>query len=96
MVMIMFRSPADTSNDIYVSIEKDYNGVEQILATGHQHSSINNRIVNPSEQFTTNSCKRSRVHSETYLKVFSSPNLHASCILRVFLYVFCDNIDIVL
>lgn len=72
MVMIMFRNPADTSNDIYVSIEQDSHGVQQILATGHQHCSINKRNVNPNEQFTTNSCKRSRVDTGTYLKVFFS------------------------
>lgn len=70
MVMIMFPSPPDdASNDIYVSIVQDKHGVEQILATGQQYSNINKRNASPCEQFTTNLCKRSRVHTGTYPKV---------------------------
>ncbi|KAL8115026.1 hypothetical protein AgCh_021742 [Apium graveolens] len=67
----MFRSPADdTCNDIYVSIQNHNHGVEHVLATGNQHSSNNKRNVNPCQQLTTNSCKRTRVHSQsqTYLQ----------------------------
>lgn len=83
MVIIIVGNP-DSSNEIYISIEKDIYGGDQVLAiNGHDH--INKRHANSA----ATSSKRIRLSKDLDLKVYIVLGLGSLLILIICLNKCC-------